>query len=68
MNGGWGWPGAAKKAHYFADGGIISLCRRWMYRGPLTVNQEGASPDDCVACTRELAKLTTTALAKRAEL
>lgn len=50
---GWGFPGAARKAHYFEDGEIISVCRKWMYSGPLTVNQnmgEKPGPDDCVAC------------------
>ena len=51
---GWGWPGAARKAHYFADGAAISLCGKWLYTGPLTRNQEGKSPDDCAACTRIL--------------
>lgn len=53
---GWGWPGAAKKAHYFNDS-ARSLCGRWLYTGPLTRNQTGSSPDDCAACTKELARL-----------
>lgn len=51
---GWGWPGASRKAHYFV--GVYSLCGKWMYMGALTANQAGASPDDCKACARELAK------------
>ena len=52
---GWGWPGASRKAHYFI--GAMSLCRKWMYTGPLTANQGASSPDDCAACTKLLAKL-----------
>lgn len=54
--GGWGWPGASRKAHYFNDS-VYSLCGKWMYSGALTENQAGTSPDDCAACTRALAKL-----------
>lgn len=52
---GWGFPGGSRKAHYFV--GTMSLCRKWgFYTGPLTKNQDGSSPDDCVVCARELAK------------
>lgn len=54
-NEGWGWPIQAKKAHYFVDG--RSLCGNWMYTGRrLGGPHAKSSPDDCKACTRELAK------------
>ena len=54
---GWGWPGAARKAHYFEEGETISLCGRWMFAGPRDTNRGGTSPDDCVECKRRLAKI-----------
>ena len=57
---GWGWPADSRKAHYFEDG--ISLCRRWMFMGKLTPNQDGTSPDDCAVCRKKLnAKTDSTA-------
>lgn len=52
----WAWPGAARKAHFFEAGHIISLCRKWMFTGEATPNQGGPSPDDCADCTRRLKK------------
>lgn len=52
---GWGWPGAARKAHYFLAGDSISLCGKWMFTGPRTV-EDGSGPDDCVVCRREMGK------------
>ena len=48
----WGWPGAARKAHVFADG--RSLCLKWMYTGPSDGVAIGERPqqDDCVPCHR----------------
>ena len=52
---GWGFPGLARKAHYFVDS--MSLCRRWgLYQGLLSADDGRPSPDDCVECRRELAK------------
>lgn len=52
---GWGWPGAARKAHYFEAGEVVSLCGKWMYTGTLTGNQgPPGGPDDCKECTRRL--------------
>jgi hypothetical protein len=33
MTEGWGWPGLAKKAHYFVAS--ESLCRKWLFTGAL---------------------------------
>ena len=51
---GWGWPGLAKKSHYFVDG--MSLCRRWLYMGMLEAETHKRSPDDCMPCRRKLDK------------
>ena len=51
---GWGWPGNAKKAHYFVDG--RSLCGRWLFFGQPTQNQGASSPDDCRECARRVPK------------
>lgn len=51
---GWGFPALARKAHYFDEGELVCICRRWLYSG---VRDPGdtASPDDCVTCRRLLA-------------
>jgi len=51
---GWGWPGAARKAHYFVDG--RSLCGRWGWIGGSLQPAGEPSSDDCAACARKLAK------------
>lgn len=49
---GWGLPHAGHKFHYFEQG--MSLCRKWgFFRGSLEIDGE-PSPDDCVACRRQL--------------
>lgn len=57
LTAGWGWPGNARKAHYFARGEYIALCGRWMYTGPRDTS-DGPSPDDCAECRRRVVKLT----------
>lgn len=52
-NEGWGWPEAAKKAHYFS--GPFSLCRAWMFAGHREQGNDD-SPDNCKTCRRLLAK------------
>ena len=47
----WGWPGNARKAHWFPAGDPVSVCRRWMYAGPRQPDTH-QSPDDCVTCRR----------------
>ena len=51
---GWGFPDASMKAHYSVDG--RSLCRRWLWLGGELEPAEEESPDDCLQCTRKLAK------------
>jgi hypothetical protein len=51
---GWGWPGLAKKAHYFSRD-LRSLCGRWGYGGHLEQGNDD-SIDNCVECKRRLAK------------
>jgi hypothetical protein len=50
---GWGWPGLARKAHFFEEGMWISLCGKWMYAGPRDPDTS-TSKDDCVSCRRKL--------------
>lgn len=60
---GWGWPGNARKAHYFDAG--ISLCGKWMHFGdPENHSQKtGDEPgrDDCRACWRAAQKRSSDA-------
>ncbi len=53
---GWGWPWNSRKAHYFLDN--ISLCRGWMYCGKREDNNHD-SPDNCVKCRKQLAKMNS---------
>lgn len=56
IGGGWWWPGASRKAHFFGPDSR-SLCSRWVAIGndpasfPLA---EGPGPDDCRACWKKL--------------
>ena len=55
----WGWPGNAKKAHIFEEGGGVSLCRKWFFFGQdkePAVIPPNPQRDDCVACHREALK------------
>lgn len=57
LNPGWGFPALAKKAHYFPEGELICLCRRWMYAGEredFTHDHQ----DNCSECRRKLRALT----------
>lgn len=51
---GWGWPGAAGKAHYFRDS--RSLCGRWFFPSDQLDQDTGPSRDDCTGCRRALDK------------
>lgn len=51
---GWGWPGSARKAHWFDDGQATSLCGRWMFTGHRTPGPGSQSNDDCSACWKKL--------------
>lgn len=53
-NEGWGFTATSRKAHYFRDG--RSLCGKWWFRDPRAPLEpdDRPSPDDCVACRREL--------------
>jgi hypothetical protein len=54
---GWRFPGASRKAHAYDEGEIISLCGKWMFAGQtLAALDAKASPDDCAACRKILAK------------
>lgn len=54
---GWGFPINSRKAHYF-DAGYISLCGRWLFRGPVTADDGERSMDDCSPCRKKLAAAT----------
>jgi hypothetical protein len=48
---GWGFPGLARKAHYFVED--KTLCGKWAYTGSLDGSSpEVKGPDDCAACRR----------------
>ena len=55
LNAGWGWPMNAKKAHFYAEGEIISICGKWLYTG-MRDGSDLSSPDDCAVCTRKKAR------------
>jgi hypothetical protein len=51
---GWGWPGQAKKCHWFPSDSTEALCGKWgFFFGPREPDS-GTSSDDCVACRRRL--------------
>jgi len=50
---GWGWPGRARKAHFFLQGSPISSCGRWLYTGIREdIDLGDASADKCPTCER----------------
>ena len=55
---GWGFPGAARKAHYFRDG--MSLCHKWALfsKSPREGGLEAQIRyDDCIVCARAVERL-----------
>lgn len=52
---GWGWPGSAKKAHYFKAGESTSICGKWWYVGFRSDDMHD-HPDNCAACMRKREK------------
>lgn len=51
---GWGFPGNSRKAHYFPEDSLTSLCGKWgFYGGRRETDNGNASPDDCVVCRRK---------------
>lgn len=55
---GWGFPGLARKCHWFDAGEITSRCGKWMHSG-MRVDGKPGGPDDCAACVRSLKKDAT---------
>ena len=59
---GWGFPGNAKKAHYFIieEGYSMadSLCGRWGFFGGSLFDEHHDHPLNCKACMRKREKLT----------
>lgn len=51
---GWGWPGGARKAHYFTVGGR-SLCGGWLFTG-IVYDTNDNSSDNCKECKRRVMK------------
>jgi hypothetical protein len=51
---GWGKPYDSKKWHYFE--GMMALCGRWIYGGPLDKDDVLDSPDNCAACVKKRAR------------
>jgi hypothetical protein len=56
MNKGWGFPMNSRKAHYFAEGELISICSKMMYAGPLEDDNHHSS-SNCADCKRRRDKL-----------
>ena len=54
LSAGWRWPINARKAHYFDEGTLISICGKWMYAGPSQGDSFSRSSDDCAACRRKV--------------
>lgn len=54
---GWGFPGAARKAHYFRES-ATSLCGGWLWTPAITAPDMALEPDnkpskdDCAKCRR----------------
>ncbi len=57
---GWGFPLDSRKAHYFSNGEIRSLCDKWLFTGPRDP-EDVVSKDDCARCRTLLRKLTPVA-------
>lgn len=62
---GWGWPGLARKAHYFDHG--RSLCGAWLYTGRDLGAAGWTGPDDCKKCARLLAQRLAKATAQEGQ-
>lgn len=55
--GGWSCPSNAHKWHFFVDGSLASLCRRWgVFYTPEPGGDDDVTIDKCVACARARAK------------
>jgi len=54
---GWGWPALARKAHWFPENSLTSLCGRWLYSGPRE-DSDKPSKDDCTMCRHKREKET----------
>jgi hypothetical protein len=48
---GWGFPLNIRKAHFFTEGEIISICGRLMFAGE-RFDDKHDSPDNCAKCKR----------------
>lgn len=49
---GWGFPGDARKAHYFLKGEIQSICGKWWFSGE-RFDEQHDHRQNCVQCIRE---------------
>lgn len=56
LNKGWGFPGLAKKAHYFEDDNSTSLCGKWWYMGTRH-DDDHDHKMNCTTCMRKRLKL-----------
>lgn len=52
---GWGWPFNSRRAHFFEEGEIISICGKMMFAGERTDNNHD-SQDNCAECKRKRLK------------
>lgn len=51
---GWGFPGNSRKAHYFPEDTLTSLCGKWGFYAGHREADNSPSLDDCVGCRRKL--------------
>ena len=59
LGAGWSHPPNSRKWHYWPEDDIISLCRKWMFAGERTPDEEcfAGDPVECAQCRRKLTKL-----------
>jgi hypothetical protein len=51
---GWGQPGLARKAHFFKDDSITSVCSNWMYSGNTNFKMNVFLNGQCKACEKRM--------------
>jgi hypothetical protein len=52
---GWGFPALSKKAHYFREGELRSMCGKWLYGGEREDDRHDHS-ENCADCKKRRAK------------
>jgi hypothetical protein len=47
---GWAFPANGRKAHFFEQGGLRSLCGKWLFDGPRYPGTGAPHNDECAVC------------------